>query len=343
MNYIQEKYARDLANDLANALAGLPGATITCDGGGVHWKCTASRATRSCEVNCCEFRHYDVRGPKYYTSFLDCSEGIAKGRTTCSADTIAAVHRWLEGVQLVQLHGEFPFIDYQRRTLGDLEKHLLECAPELRPLPHQVSKKVADLYEFRIRTAERSCRIDFPDGDARPHCSFQWDDCQMFAFEISDPSELGLVLVSWLVESSTPSAIRSKYPWIELEPVAAYYEAGEPVEGEFIESWNSIEAFYSDFGDTANADQALAFIRELRIGGFDRRLRAGQSLLTLVLSRSRRHGLRDGQPSVAFSFLDRGLVVNCDLGTPRRLLFHKPELNSRIIVLLNELASRDID
>jgi hypothetical protein len=38
--------------------------------------------------------------------------------------------------------------------------------------------------------------------------------------------------------------MRKDFPWLQIDELADYYEAGKPIEGEFIQSWNSIESFY---------------------------------------------------------------------------------------------------
>ena len=75
------------------------------------------------------------------------------------------------------------------------------------------------------------------------------------------------------------------------------------IEDAFAQSWDWIEQFYRDDLLSEETWRWLGampnLISALRQRGYDRTLRAGQSLFILVLSRSREHGLRDNQPFVA--------------------------------------------
>jgi hypothetical protein len=77
-------------------------------------------------------------------------------------------------------------------------------------------------------------------------------------------------------------------------------EEAKEIEAAFIESWNRMEIFFSE-DDMPWMTQMLSLIRALRARGYDRKLRAGQSMITFVVSRSREHGLRASQPSLAFT------------------------------------------
>ena len=85
-------------------------------------------------------------------------------------------------------------------------------------------------------------------------------------------------------------------------PTSRFYEQGRGIEGEFIGSWCSVERFYQSVQADPFALPVLNLISQLRAAGYERTLRAGTSLFSLVLSRSRRHGLRRGQAFIAFFF-----------------------------------------
>ena len=53
----------------------------------------------------------------------------------------------------------------------------------------------------------------------------------------------------------------------------------------------------------------VEFIVILRYAGYDRLLRAGQSVDTFIVSRSRKHGLRPEQPSIGFNLRDGRIMV----------------------------------
>lgn len=70
---------------------------------------------------------------------------------------------------------------------------------------------------------------------------------------------------------------------------------GDSVEAHFQLSWDMMEAYYEGLRALEHLDPLRVFFHELREAGYDRKLRAGQSLHALGLSRSREHGLREGQ------------------------------------------------
>jgi hypothetical protein len=72
------------------------------------------------------------------------------------------------------------------------------------------------------------------------------------------------------------------------------------IEADFMLSWDQMEIFFGD-DDMPWMTQMLPLIRALRARGYDRKLRAGQSMTTFIVSRSREHGLRISQPSLAFN------------------------------------------
>ena len=90
----------------------------------------------------------------------------------------------------------------------------------------------------------------------------------------------------------------------------------DPLEREFIRSWDGIQEYYRRisprdrliFTPWRTKGLVLRFIAALRRAGYDRKLRAGQSLYDFTLSRSRTHGLCERQPCVAFSF--RGVAMD---------------------------------
>jgi hypothetical protein len=142
-----------------------------------------------------------------------------------------------------------------------------------------------------------------------------------------------------------PSDMRARFPWLTIGELADYYEAGNPVEGEFIKSWDGMEEFYDD-ARFPFADDVKAFLRALRSKGYDKTLRAGQSLWSLILSRSRRHGMRGQQPCVQFRFHAGGMdVVNCleDRRNGTRSAYAKIECTPEIEALLSQLEAGPID
>lgn len=84
------------------------------------------------------------------------------------------------------------------------------------------------------------------------------------------------------------------------------------LEEAFLRSWDGMEGsfdgmiLYSGWG---HMKHMLTLIRLLRERGYDRKLRAGQSMTSFILSRSLEHGLREGQPSLIFGVGRKGEMV----------------------------------
>ena len=75
----------------------------------------------------------------------------------------------------------------------------------------------------------------------------------------------------------------------------------EAFETVFSTSWDWIDGFYKRF-DGEVAEGIRSWIKEMRVIGYDRKFRAGQSLYSLMLSRSEKHGLREDQAFILFDF-----------------------------------------
>jgi hypothetical protein len=136
---------------------------------------------------------------------------------------------------------------------------------------------------------------------------FHWDRNEMFRFRTDDHRELSAVLKRWVGDQALPSAMRKEFPTLEIGQRADYYESCNREEGDFIHSWDQVETFYGQFPKWTSV---LSFLSELRRGGYDRKLRAGTSMGTFIVSRSRRLGLRAEQPSVGFCFNAEGSLMD---------------------------------
>ena len=67
----------------------------------------------------------------------------------------------------------------------------------------------------------------------------------------------------------------------------------DPVEREIIQSWDKVERFYKSDSDFPLKFIVLRFIASLRRAGYDPELHAGQSMYSLVLSRSQQDAARN--------------------------------------------------
>lgn len=73
---------------------------------------------------------------------------------------------------------------------------------------------------------------------------------------------------------------------------------------DFMESWNSIEDFYSSFDGSwgSRGKDAIRLIKQMRDFGLDEKIRVGQALTTFILSRNRNYGLNK-EPHIQILFL----------------------------------------
>jgi len=339
MKYVEEDHAKDLHRDLTLRFTdSVPATAVSVDGAGVHWQCAAKRGRQFCSIAC-----FDVRGPEYLTFFERDSEKLATGRTSSRIDTINAVDDWLQGQQLSQLYDRFRFVDQTKRTLDSIREDMLAGIPELaEAVAGALQHDICDLYYLWFRGVDRSCRISFHGKNEFPDAAFHWDKCELFRFQASDRQRLTAVLKRWLCDRAMPSALRTEFPWLEIGELADYYEQGNPIEGEFIKSWDSLERFY-DGMHFPFAPQVLRLIRQMRQKGYDKSLRAGQSLWSLIVSRSRRHGMREDQPMIAFSFRNDGMEVYTRIDEGTKVSCPEIECTAEIDALLKRLEAKDID
>jgi hypothetical protein len=202
----------------------------------------------------------------------------------------------------------------------------------------EVRHDMSDLYRLWFTTADRSCEVSFYGDNESPDAKFHWDGCELFQFMVRDTAAFAAALARWLCDRAMPSALQAEFPWLQIGPLADAYEAGRGIEGEFLESWDGIERHFAhEYGP---GPRVLALIAAIRAAGYDRKLRAGQSMYTLIVSRSRRHGLRRGQPSVAFEFEGEGMQVYVG---EQRLSLSRVELDPRVEAILRDLAAQPID
>jgi hypothetical protein len=139
------------------------------------------------------------------------------------------------------------------------------------------------------------------------------------------------------------------YAFVDREKrlLETYRREGRETEAEFILSWDSIELLNKmfNFPQIPHISEMIAKMREKE---YDKRLRAGQSLYTLILSRSQEHGLRDGQPYIRFEFeghnQDDGLMdVYLNIDKEEKFSGLKIEYTPQLDALLKQLEAQDID
>jgi hypothetical protein len=288
---------------------------------------------------------FELPAPEYLTEFTRDTVTRSAGRTASVSDTADAIADWLQEREVSDLHDRFPFVDRTKRALTALRDDAVARFPGLTvSAPAELKNGAYDSCHLEFRGIDRSCLLSFYGRNEFPEVKFYWDETKLFSFPVDDAGCFAAVLNLWLCERVMPSVLRTEFPWIEIGMLADYYEQGNPVEGEFIQSWDSIERFYRSV-NLHDAVKVLEMVRQMRARGYDKTLRAGQSLFTLILSRSRRHGLRNGQPNIAFYFHRKEpLVVYANnVGRLRKITHSMIELTPEIDSLLRKLESKEVD
>jgi hypothetical protein len=335
-----EARTRDLIRGLWEALGSTqPDSRVGVEKICALWHCIASRGDRSGSVHC--------SGRVYYVTLHRGGRTVAEARTRSKGDVIGSVAAWLEGPGIEDLYERFPFVDREKRALKAIRAEVVRCRPELgRLAPARVGAVSWGPVCIWYVADDRSCRIGFDADDEVADTAFHWDECPLLRVRTGDTTRLAAMLARWLCDRALPSAMAREFPEADVMPVARYYEERRPVEGEFLTSWDAVGRFFARFLDDPRFPQArrvLDLIASIRRAGYDRVLRAGQSMYDLGVSRSRRHGLRDDQPRIFFEFHEEGMEVHCDIDGRERFSLPRIELSPEVEAVLTRLAAREID
>jgi hypothetical protein len=335
----EQKYAQDLFEGLKDRFAALADqAQIAITGGGVQWRCSAQRGTRSCWVGC-----FEVGGPEFLTFFEEDGKKTATGRTSSCRETADAIWLWLDATPLPVMYQRFCFVDSEKRKLMAIRESVLKSFPKLETAArNELVVTGSGVSHLWFRNEPRATHIHFASRRESPEAVSCWDQCEMFRFDAEDPAALGAVLSGWLADNASPSSLRREFPWLQVTPLADYYENGKPVEGEFIESWNQMEQVYEG-SRFPPRNLVLPFIAQLRGAGYDRKLRAGQSIWSLIVSRSRRPRLRPEQPLVSFQFRENSMEVFSSNEAEERIFEIPIGMSPTVERVLQRLIARPID
>jgi hypothetical protein len=345
MKYEEETRARNLYDILTQELATSSlEAEISIEGRGVHWTCTAKRGKRRCSIS-------PLHGPVpvYFVGFGDDTQTQAMGRTPVKKDAVSAMRGWLQGQERGELCDRFEFIDREKRSLERIEKEIIETYPEFEQLvTTNLNHLVDDLYELWLSAKDRTCRVFYFGQNKFPDYVFHWDECRLFTVQTGQFSQLALVLKRWLCDYIMPSDLEREFPWIDTGKLAKHYEAGRGIEGEFVASWDHIERFYGKMVNVPFGSEVLDMIAQMRRIGYDKTLRAGQSMYSFIVSRSRRHGLRTGQTRIVFDFCDNTRDNAMDVSYittdgEKKLSCSRIAYTSQIDALMKRLEAEDID
>ncbi|MFZ0273807.1 MAG: hypothetical protein WB524_06125 [Acidobacteriaceae bacterium] len=335
----EPKYAQELYDGLVSRFAPVADqAKIAIAGGGVQWRCSAQRGDRSCWVGC-----FEVGGPEFLTFFEGEGKKVATGRTSSSAETVDAIWCWLDGAPLSTLYERFQFVDDEKRRLLSLRETVIGSFANLGTAArNELTVTPSGVSHLWFRTPHRSAHIHFATRHEAPEAVFHWDESELFRFEAADSVALASVLSRWLADNAPPSVLRKEFPWLPIGRLADFYEQGSPVEGEFIESWDQMEGVYQS-SRFPPRNLVLPFIADLRRAGYDRKLRAGQSIWSFIVSRSRRPRLRPEQPLVSFQFRQNSMEV-FSRGQDEERIFEIPiSMSDTVERVLERLSQRPID
>jgi hypothetical protein len=350
MNYPEKTIARQFYNNLNDAFGQggrfLPNffrrksadVFISIEGAGVHWSCKVESDNRKCSIACFHYDFPHKKGPEYYIEFINDKSVLATGRTSNRKFVLNAIKDWIDGKTLPELYNTYEFVDQFKRKLEYINSTLLSSDTTFKDSMSAFEQSWGDSFDYTLTIGDRAIRY-YIDGYSNPPKNgfgfkFLWDECPMFYAYKEDLNVFKPLIVDWLIKNKNPSEIIKLYPWIDLYTIATYYEKGEGVTGEFIESWDHVEMFYSEM-EFHLTERILCFIKSVRAKGFDKSLRAGTSLYSLILSKSRRHGLRQDQPSIMFSFGDEGIYIHSD--THNRTFFEGFTVTDDILQLIESL------
>lgn len=335
----EQKYAQDLYEGLTARFSPVADqAQIAITGGGVQWRCSAQRGARSCWVGC-----FEVGGPEFLTFFEGGAKKVATGRTPSKEETIDAIWTWLDGAPLSVLYERFGFVDWEKRKLIALREAVLKANPQLGSAArNDLTVTGSGVSHLWFRAAERSVHLRFVSRHPSPEAVFFWDECELFRFEVKDSAVVATVLSRWLLDSAPPSVLRREFPMLDIGRLADFYEKGNPVEGEFIASWDQMVGVYEGSRFPPRT-MVLPFIAELRRAGYDHKLRAGQSIWSLIVSRSRRARLRPEQPLVSFQFRENTMEVFSRVQGEERIAEVPIAMSDTVERVLRQLTERPID
>jgi hypothetical protein len=335
----EQKYAQDLYDGLIARFSPISDqAQIAVTGGGVQWRCSAQRGPRSCWVGC-----FDVGGPEFLTFFEGDAKKVATGRISSLPETVDAIWTWLDGAPLPVMYERFCFVDWEKRKLLAIREFVLRAVPRLASgIRNELTVTGSGVSHLWFRADARSAHLLFVSRHQSPVAVFHWDESELFRFEAKDNAALAAVLSRWLADNAPPSAIRREFPWLDIGRLADFYEKGSPVEGEFIESWDQMEGVYEGSRFPPRT-LVLPFIAQLRQAGYDRKLRAGQSIWSLIVSRSRRSRLRPEQPLVSFQFRENSMEVYSRNHGEERILEVPIAMSDTVERVLQRLTERPID
>jgi hypothetical protein len=237
-------------------------------------------------------------------SFQRNSEEIALGRTSSKLDVIHAVDDWVNGSELGVLYDNFLFVDRHKRSVLRIRDDLVTNLPELSELV-KIKHELSEFCQLWFEHSDRSAYVCFSyDKEEILKITGYWNkSSELFGIQSHDRKLLAEIVKRWVGDRALPSEIHTEFPSIQMSKAADFYEQGNPIAGEFIESWDSVQRMYEYEANSGLYDKSvpmLELFKSMRKEGYDQKLRAGKERIYLYLSRTRSHG-KNGKSHIVFS------------------------------------------
>ncbi len=339
----QEKIAKSLHNELTDYLSKKElNVKSKLEGAGVHWNSIYESEDAKVSIYCCDLsymRDHKENDEEFIVSFFLNDREISCGRSYNRKKVIESVTFWLLSKVKSALYANFEYVDKGLRMIKELEEKWLTKHPELRNSCRVINSHGSGIIQFEINNGDRACWFTTTGENKELLIGFSIDHCTLFE-SVAKNEEVAEVFSRFLIKKEKLSSLSKEFNWIISNDLVQAYENGNGIEGEFIDSWNNITSFYKNINEEYT-DDVLSFISDLRSKGFDKTLRAGQSLYTFILSKSRRHGLTENQKYLAFSFQKDKMIIRNNKN--ETVSFNKIELNSEVENLLNILNQQPIE
>lgn len=338
MSRPEEMHARNLYERLSKSLVDST-QKVEIEGAGVHWKVVVSDNVRLSTIHCFHYQMSTRVGEEYLIKFSPQSPPV-QGRTESVGEAIEAAIRWTESVSYQALCEEFSFVDFEKRGLLQIRQDLLqEKGFEEDMLEVTITNPHS--HTLNCTRDDRRVEIRYWSNNALPNAYFLWDGTQIHEAECLETAQIKESVEKWVLKRLNPFDMQNEFPFLQTADVAPYFEQGEPIAGEFIVSWEEVEEFYLKHWRVDGLEQILALIRKIRSMGFERNLRAGTSMYTLMLYRSRRY--RPKQPYIAFNFTNSSEMQVTKSFDESEVSIMPLEFSKKLHTLLSKFCGYPID
>ncbi|WP_299673456.1 hypothetical protein [uncultured Tenacibaculum sp.] len=236
------------------------------------------------------------------------------------------------------------------KELKELQREISNNCDELCKIDSNKINIIPDFNfedHIELKDEERGCRIyPYHFSSETPKYEFEWDDCPLFQISSNNVKRQVKIIKSWVLNKTKPSEIQTQFPEIKLNKLAEYYEKGEGIKGEFIESWDILEnsrakslsiEYYEEIKDE------LKLVKEMRSFNLHESLRIGSQLSVLILSRARRQGIHEDEPQIRIVFLgDNKMKIYPNLNNNRISMESEVKYEGYLEDLIKELLKEEV-